>query len=72
MFHILESSDELCEQFDNFLNEKRDERIRWQVSMLDKDDERRNLTDRQILEKNVYLEKSCLSDIEKKQVMDKD
>ena len=37
---------------------------------LDQDDERRNMSDRKILDKYVDLEKSCLSDLEKKQVMD--
>ena len=37
---------------------------------LDQGNRRRNMSDKEILDKNVYLEKSCLSDSEKKQVMD--
>ena len=37
---------------------------------LGQDDERKNISDREILDKYVDLEKSCLSDSEKKQVMD--
>ena len=37
---------------------------------IEQDDERRNMSDREILDKYVDLEKSCLSYSEKKQVMD--
>ena len=37
---------------------------------LEQDDERRNMSHREILDKYVDLETSCLSDSEKKQVMD--
>ena len=37
---------------------------------LDQDDERRNMSNKEMLEKYVDLEKSCLSDSEKKQLMD--
>ena len=37
---------------------------------LEQDDERRNMSDREILDKYVDLEKSCLPDSEKEQVMD--
>ena len=37
---------------------------------LDQDNERRNMSDREILDKYVDLQKSCLSDSEKEQVMD--
>ena len=37
---------------------------------LNKADERRNMSDKEMLEKYADLEKSCLSDSEKKQVMD--
>ena len=38
--------------------------------MLDPSDERKYMTDRGILEKYIDLEKSCLMDKEKKEVMD--
>ena len=37
---------------------------------LDQGNERRNMSDREILDKCVDLQKSCLSDSEKKQAMD--
>ena len=37
---------------------------------LEQDDERRNMSGKEILDKYVDLEQSCLSDSEKKQVMD--
>ena len=37
---------------------------------LDQGDERRNMSDKEMLDKYVDLEKSCLSNSEKKQVMD--
>ena len=39
-----------------------------QYPWLEKDDERRNMSDKKILDKYVDLEKSCLSDSEKRQV----
>ena len=38
--------------------------------MVEPDDEIRNMSDREILDKYVDLDKSCLIDLEKKQVMD--
>ena len=38
--------------------------------MLNKNDERGNMIDKEILEKYTDLEKSCLSESEKKEVMD--
>ena len=46
--------------------EEKKEKYPW----LEQDDEWRNMSDREILDKYVGLEKSCLSDLEKKQVMD--
>ena len=37
---------------------------------IDQSDKRRNISDKEILDKYVDLEKSCLSDSEKRQVMD--
>ena len=38
--------------------------------MLEHDDERRNMTDKEIFDKYIDLDQSCLSDTEKKQLMD--
>ena len=61
----------MCEQFNKCINtlkkrRKKKDKYPW----LEWDDERRNMSDREILDKHVDLEKSCLSDSEKKQVMD--
>ena len=37
---------------------------------LEKDYKRRNMTDREILDRYIDLDRSCLSDTEKKEVMD--
>ena len=71
-YYRFESADILCEQFNKFINtlkkemEETNDRYPW----LDQGDERRNMSCRKILDKCVDLEKSCLSDSEKKQVMD--
>ena len=49
---------------------KKKEEIKDKYSRLDKDDVRRNIYDKEILEKHVTLEKSCLSEAEKKEIMD--
>ena len=46
------------------------EQIKVKYPLLDADNERRNMTEREILDKYIDLNKSCLSDIEKKEVMD--
>ena len=40
------------------------------ISWLEPDGERRNMSDRKILDGYIDLDKSCLTDVEKKQVMD--
>ena len=45
-------------------------RIKRKYPWLDPNDERKNMTDREILEKYIDLDKSCLTDKEKKEVMD--
>ena len=64
--------DTLCEQFNKFINalKKEKEETKDKYPWLEQDDERRNMSDRKILDKYVDLKKSCLSDSEKKQVMD--
>ena len=71
-YYRFESADILYEQFDKFINtlQKEKEETNNKYPWLDQDDERRNVSDKQILEKYVDLEKSCLLDSEKKQVMD--
>ena len=62
----------LCEQFNKFIYtlKKEKEETKEKYPWLEQDDERRNTSDREILDKYVILWKSCLSDSEMKQVMD--
>ena len=64
--------DVLCEQFSTFINtlRKEKEEVNDQCPWLDKDDERRNMSYKEILEKYTDLEESCLSELEKKEVID--
>ena len=64
----------LCEYFNKFINTLRKEREQKEPEenypWLDPSDERKYLTDQEILGKYIDLEKSCLSDQEKKEVME--
>ena len=66
IYFRFESADILCEQFNKFVNilKKEKENTNVKYPWLDKDDERRNMSDKEILEKYIDLEKSCLSEIE--------
>ena len=72
-YYRFESADTLCEQFNKFVNtlkrEKKEE-IQEKYPWLKPDDERKNMSNRKILDKYIDLDKSCLTDIEAKQVMD--
>ena len=72
IYYRFESADILCEQFSKFISilKKEKEEIKDKYPWLEQGDERRNMPDRDILDKYVDLDKSCLSDSEKKQVMD--
>ena len=64
----------MCEQFNKFINtlekERQQEETKEKYPWLDPSDERKYMTDREILEKNIDLERSCLTGKEKKEVMD--
>ena len=63
----------LCEYFNKFMDTLKKEREQTptdKYSWLDLEDERRNMTDREILEKYIDLKNSCLNREEKKKVMD--
>ena len=69
-YHRLESVDTLCEQFNRFINtlkKERKEEMQENYPWLDPSNERKYMSDREILEKYVDLDKSCLTDIEMKQ-----
>ena len=73
-YYKFEEAGKLCEYFNKFVNTLKKDRE--QVSLIDKypwldpEDERRNMTDREILEKYINLEMSCLNKEEKVEVMD--
>ena len=58
------------QQILNTLKKDRQEETKEKYPWLDPSDERKYMTDREILEKYIDLEKSCLMDKEKKEVMD--
>ena len=61
----------MCEQFNRFINTlKKERREHKKYPWLDSSDERNYMSYREILDKYVGLDKSCLTDEEKKQVMD--
>ena len=65
-------ADILCKQFNKFINKlkkERQEETKEKYPWLDPSDERKYMTDMEILEKYLDLEKICLTDQEKKEVM---
>ena len=70
-YYRFESVDTLCEQFNSLKNTlKKKGRNAKKNPWLDQNNERIHMSDRKILDKYVNLDKSCLTDVEKKQVMD--
>ena len=73
-YYRFEKAEKLCEYFNKFVNTLKNEReqksSRDNYPWLDLDDERRHMTDKEILEKYVNLDNSCLSKEEKIKVMD--
>ena len=73
-YYRFEEAKKLCEYFNKFVDTlKRDREQRTSVDKypwLDPEDERRNMTDREILEKYIDLRNSCLNKEEKVKVMD--
>ena len=73
-YYKFEETGILCEYFNKFVNTLKKDRE--QVHLVDKypwldpEDKRRNMTDREILEKYINLEMSCLNKTEKVEVMD--
>ena len=67
-----ELADEVCDQYNRFVNlmRKEEEGSEGKFPWLDDTDERKYMTDRQIFDKYVNLDNSCLTKIEKKQVRD--
>ena len=73
-YYGFKGADTLCEQFNKFINmlkkERKQEESKEKYSWVDLSDERKYMTDREILEKYIDLEKSCLTKKEEKKVMD--
>ena len=73
-YYKFERTEKLCEYFNKFVNTLRKEREhklpRDDYPWLDPDDERRHMTDKEILDKYTHLDDSCLSEEEKIKVVD--
>ena len=71
-YYRFEKADILCGQFNKFINtfkKERKEETKEKYPWLDPNDERKYMTDREILAKYINLEKSCLTEKEKREVM---
>ena len=73
-YYRFEKTENLCEYFNRFVNTLKKERDQKSPEVnylwLDPDDDRRHMTDREILEKYINLNNSCLGKEEKIKVMD--
>ena len=72
-YYRFEKAEKLCKYFNKFVNTLKKEREqkspRDKHPWLDPDDERRHMIDREILEKYIDLDNSCLNEEEKVKVM---
>ena len=73
-YYRFEEANKLCEYFNKFVDTLKKDREQTssvdKYPWLDPEDERRNMMDREILEKYINLETSCLNKEEKMKVMD--
>ena len=73
-YYRFEKADTLCEHFNEFINtlkkEKEQEETKKNYPWLDPSDERKYIAYKEILEKYIDLDKSCLMGKEQKEVMD--
>ena len=62
----------MCDQFNKFVNTLKNEKEQSKENYpwLDKNDERKYMTDKEILEKYINLDHSCLTDRDKTEVRD--
>ena len=67
-----ELADDVCDQYNRLVNlmRKEEEKSEGKFPWLDDTDERKYMTDREILDKYVNLDNSCLTKVEKEQVRD--
>ena len=72
-YYRFKGADTLCEHFNKFVNTLKKEREQKQLeenySWLDSSDERKFMTDQEILDKYIDLGSSCLTKEEKKEVV---
>ena len=71
-FHELESADEVCMQFNNSINTLRKEQkleTGEKFPWLDNSDEKKYMSDKEILRKCINLDNTCLMEDEKEEVM---
>ena len=73
-YYKFEKAEKHCEYFNKFVNALKKERQQKssedRYQWLDLDDELRHITDKEILDKYINLDNTCLSKEEKKEVMD--
>ena len=73
-YYRCEREDTLCEHFNKFISTLKKEREQKELEehypWLDPNDERKYMTDQEILDKYIDSEKSCLTEREKKEVME--
>ena len=72
-FYEFESPEKVCDQFNNLINTlKREEKLETgeRYPWLDRIDERKYISDREILEKYIHLDNTYFTEEEKKEVMD--
>ena len=71
-YYHFELADNVCNQYNRFVNlmRKEEESSEGKFPWLDDTDKRKCMTDREISDKYVNLDNSCLTKIEKKQVRD--
>ena len=67
-----ELADNVCDQYNRLVNlmRKEEEKSEGKFLWLDDTDERKHMTDREILDKYINLDNSCLTKVEKEQVRD--
>ena len=72
-YYELESVEKICAQYNNLINMLMKEQsidTGEKYPWLDDSDERKHMTDREILEKYINMDNTCLNEKEKKEVMD--
>ena len=70
-FYNFESVENVCNQFSNLMNTlRKEETIKENYPWLENTDERKYISDREILEKYIDLSNTCLHKEEKEEVMD--